>query len=93
MLSHAKLSESFWGEAVKPDVDKINLSPIVPLDGAILEEIWSGDKVSYNHLKVFDCRAFIHILKNERAKLDSNRVYLSRITKKRVLLPTLGSYK
>ena len=39
MLSHAELPKSFWGEAVKTVVDIINLSPSVPLDGAIPEEI------------------------------------------------------
>ena len=65
MLSHAKLPKSFWEEVVKTTVDIINLSPSVPLDGAIPEESWSKQKVSYNHLKVFCCRAFIHIPKDE----------------------------
>jgi len=71
MLSHAKLPKSFWGEAVSTVVGIINLSPLVPLDGAIPEEIWSNQKESYNHLKVSDCRAFVHIPKDKRAKLDS----------------------
>lgn len=71
ILSHAKLPKSFWGEAVSTIVDIINLSPSVPLDGDIPEEVWSGKKVFYNHLKVFGCRAFVHIPKDERAKLDS----------------------
>ena len=65
MLFHAKLPKSFWGEAVKTAVDIINLSHSVPLDGAIPEEIWSRKKVSYNHLKVFGCRAFVHIPRDE----------------------------
>jgi len=36
-------------------VDIINFSLLVPLDGAILEEIWSKDKVSNNHVKVLGC--------------------------------------
>jgi len=56
---------------VKTVVDIINLSPIVPLDGAIPKEIWSKQRGSYNHLKVFDCQAFVNISKDERAKLDS----------------------
>ena len=27
--------------------------------------------ISYDHLRVFSCRAFVHVLKNERFKLDS----------------------
>jgi len=56
---------------VKIAVEMINLSPTVPLDGDILEEVWSERKVSYNHLKVFDCQVFVHILKDKRAKVDS----------------------
>jgi len=39
VLSHAKLPKSFWGEAVKTAVDIVNLSPSIPLDGTIPEEI------------------------------------------------------
>ncbi|MCI47137.1 retrovirus-related pol polyprotein from transposon tnt 1-94, partial [Trifolium medium] len=28
-------------------------------------------EVYYNHLKVFGCRAFVHVPKDERSKLDS----------------------
>ena len=65
MLSHAKLSKTFWGEALKTAVDIINLTPSVPLEGDVPEEVWSGKKVSYNHLKVFWCRAFVYIPKDE----------------------------
>ena len=41
------------------------------MEGAIPEEVWTGKKASYNHLKVFGCRAFVHIPKDERAKLDA----------------------
>ena len=43
--THAKLPKSFWGEAVKTTVDVINVSLATPLDGDILEEIWSGKGV------------------------------------------------
>ena len=52
-------------------VDIINLTSSVPLNGDIPKEVWSGKKVSYNHLKVFGCRAFVHIPRDERAKLDA----------------------
>jgi transposase InsO family protein len=70
MLSHAKLPRSFWGEAMMTAVDLINLSPSVPLNGEVPEKIWSGKNVSYDHLRVFGCRAFVHIPKSERSKLD-----------------------
>ena len=71
MLSHANLPKSFWDEAVKTAMTLINLSPSQPLKGKIPEEVWYGKKASYNHLKVFGCRAFVHIPKDERVKLDA----------------------
>ena len=72
MLSHAKLPKSFWGEAMMTTVELINLSPLTPLNGKVLESFWIGKKASYEHLKVFGCKAFVHNPKNERSKLDGN---------------------
>ena len=71
MLSHAKLPKSFWGEAMRTTVDLINLSPSVPLQGDVPERVWRGKDISYNHLRVFGCKAFVHIPKDERSKLDN----------------------
>ena len=71
LLSQAKLPRSFWGEAMKTTVDVINLSPSYPLNGDVPERLWTGKDVSYEHLRVFGCRAFVHIPKDERSKLDS----------------------
>ena len=70
MLSHSKLPRSFWGEVMRTVVDLINLSPSVPLNGDVPEKFWTGKEVSYDHLRVFGCRAFVHIPKDERSKLD-----------------------
>ena len=71
MISHSNLPKTFWGEVMKTVVDLINLSPSRPLNGEIPEEVWSGKKASYSHLRVFECKAFVHISKDERAKLDA----------------------
>ncbi|KAL4323581.1 hypothetical protein GQ457_11G003910 [Hibiscus cannabinus] len=71
MLSNAQLSKSFWGEAVKTATKIVNHSPSSALDGEIPEQVWIGKKVSYEHFKVFGCRAFVHIPKDERSKLDA----------------------
>ena len=34
-------------------------------------KIWFGKNVNYDHLHVFDCKAFVHIPKDERSKLDA----------------------
>ncbi|MCI62795.1 E3 ubiquitin-protein ligase RF298-like, partial [Trifolium medium] len=57
MLSHAKLSKAYWGEAMKTAVDLINLSPSIPLEGDVPNTVWTGKDVSYGYLRVFGCRA------------------------------------
>ncbi|PKI66050.1 hypothetical protein CRG98_013545 [Punica granatum] len=61
MLFQAKLSKSFWGEAMRAAVDLINFTPSVALDGDESQHVWIGKEVSYKHLKVFGCRASVYI--------------------------------
>ena len=67
MLSHAKLPNQFWAEQLMIAIYAINLSPW----GDIPQKVWLGKEVSYKHLKVFGCRAFVHVPRDERSKLDS----------------------
>lgn len=55
---------------MKTIVDLINLSPSVPLNGDVPKRVWIRKDISLDHLRVFACRAFIHILKDKRSKLD-----------------------
>lgn len=71
MLSHARLPKVFRGVALMTAVDLINLSPLAPLNGDVPNRFWTCKDVSYNHLKVFSCRVFVHVPKDERSKLDS----------------------
>ena len=71
MFSHAKLAKSFWGETMSTTVDLINLSPSCLLKGDILERTWTVKFVSFGHLRVFGCRAFVHVPRDEQSKLDS----------------------
>jgi transposase InsO family protein len=71
LLSHAKLPKHFWGEALMTAVYLINLSPSYPLQGDVPNRVWYNKDVSYDHLKVFGCKAYVHIPQDERSKLDS----------------------
>ncbi|GJZ46052.1 putative RNA-directed DNA polymerase [Tanacetum coccineum] len=64
------LPTSFWGEALNTAVHVINLTPCVPLRFDVPDRVWSGKDVSYRHLRVFGCKASVHIPKDERSKLD-----------------------
>ncbi|GJV49100.1 retrovirus-related pol polyprotein from transposon TNT 1-94 [Tanacetum coccineum] len=70
LLSHAGLPVSFWGETLNTAVHVINLTPCVPLRFDVPDRVWSGKDVSYHHLRVFGCKASVHIPKDERSKLD-----------------------
>ncbi len=49
----------------------INRGPSTPLGCGILEEAWTGKKVSYSFLKTFGCEAFSHIDSKNRTKLEA----------------------
>ncbi|KAK8974716.1 hypothetical protein V6N11_013182 [Hibiscus sabdariffa] len=34
-------------------------------------KVWFGKDVSYDHLRVFSCKAFVHVPKDKRSKLDA----------------------
>ncbi|KAM1516880.1 hypothetical protein ACFX10_015793 [Malus domestica] len=60
MLRTAKLSKHLCGEAVRTAYYLINRSPSVPLGIDVPERVWTGNDVSYSHLNVFGCKAFVH---------------------------------
>ena len=49
----------------------INLSPAVALQSNVPNSVLYGKDVSYDHLRVFGCKAFVHVWKDERPKLDA----------------------
>ena len=71
LLSDAKLPKSFWGEALNTVAHVINLTPTIALEGDVPDKVWYGRDVSYDHLRVFGCKCFVHVPKNERSKLDT----------------------
>ena len=70
MLKLDKLPKSFWGEVVNNAVYLINRSLSVSLDFDIPSRVWIGKDVPYSHLKVFGCKAFMQVPKEQRSKLD-----------------------
>lgn len=68
MLSCQK---KFWGKALMTVVEIFNRSPIAALKVNVSLKSWSD--ISYKHLRVFGCGAFVHILEGKRSKLDNNK--------------------
>jgi len=52
-------------------VHVINLSLDVALNNKVSKKIWFGKNVKYDHLRVFGYKAFVHVPKDERSKLDA----------------------
>ena len=46
------------------------LSICLHFDSDVPNRVWFDKDVSYDHLKVFGCKACVHVLKDERSKLD-----------------------
>ena len=70
MRLHAGFRLQFWADVVDIVLYLINRRPSSSLDGGIPEEAWIDRKVNYSFLKPFSCEAFVHINKENRAKLE-----------------------
>ncbi|CAA7036371.1 unnamed protein product [Microthlaspi erraticum] len=68
LLSEMGLKESFWAEASSTVVYMINRTPSTPLNFRIPEEIWSGKKPEYSHMRRFGCLVYYHV---DQGKLKS----------------------
>lgn len=69
MLHAASLPLKFWGEAVTTAVYLRNRSPTRALNGVTPYEAWRGEKPDLFHLRVWGCRAFMHVNHINRTKL------------------------
>ena len=74
MLHAAGLPLSFWEFAVMTAVYLRNRSPTKALTDATPYEAWRGDKPDLSHLRVFGCRAYMHVDKTKRSKLQPRSI-------------------
>jgi hypothetical protein len=68
LLSHVKLPKHYWSEALMTALYLINLSPSYPLQGDVPNRVWYNKDISYDHHKIFGCKAYVHIPQDERSK-------------------------
>jgi hypothetical protein len=71
MLHHSGLSDGFWAEALLTTVHIINMSPSRPLGSKIPQELWTQRKPDYGKLRMFGCKAYALVTKDDRRKLES----------------------
>lgn len=69
MLFDAKLPTKFWGEAVVTAAYLVNRIPRRECNKSP-EELWSGKKPDLSNLRIFGCKAMIHIPSVKRNKFD-----------------------
>ena len=67
MLVELHLPASFWSEALFTFLYVGNRSPTSSLPSKHTPyELWFGKKPDLSHLKVFGCRAYVHVQKDKR---------------------------
>lgn len=71
MLSDSGLPKRFWAEAVNTATYLRNRSPTKVLSNVTPTEVWTGEKPDVSGIRVFGCKAYSHIPRSERGKLDS----------------------
>jgi hypothetical protein len=72
MLSGAELGQKLWVEAVGTTCYLVNRSPSLALDDKNPHKVWTGNKTSLEHLRVFVCDAYVHVPNKNRSRLDKN---------------------
>ena len=71
MRLHVGLPKTFWANAISTIAYLIYRGPVIPMEFRIPEEVWSGKKVKFSHLKVFGCVFYVHIDSAARGKHDA----------------------
>ena len=81
IMSHAKLTNTYWVEALTTIVYIINMSPFVPLVGDVPHRVWTGKDVSYRQLRVFGYLAYVRVAKDQRIEIGQQKstMYFLRV--------------
>ena len=73
MLHDQDIPMHLWEETTRTSVYVKNCTPQRVLENKTTEELFSGKKPEFSHLKIFGCPVYIHIPKEKRIKLDPSR--------------------
>ncbi len=61
---------NYWAKAIASAKYIQNRLSTKLVFGIVLKEVWSGEKPSITNLKIFGCKAYSHIPKKRRRKLE-----------------------
>jgi len=73
MIHDQDLPMYLWGEACSTTVYVQNRSPRRILGDKTSEEVFTGEKPSVGHLRIFGCPVYFHVAKQKRSKLEPSR--------------------
>jgi len=74
MLHARDLPRSLWGEALTTAAYIRNRCPADALGGRTPEEAWTGSVPDISNMRVFGCKAYVHVPNERRNKLDAKAV-------------------
>ena len=74
MLHEADLPKGWWAEAISTAVYLRNRFPTARLKNLSPYEAWTDHKPNLKHLRVFGCKAWVHVPKATRKKLDNKAI-------------------
>lgn len=74
MLFDANLPPTFWEEAANTAVYIRNRAPNSTLNNVTPHEVWTGQPADLSHLRVFGCRAWVHVPDEVRRQLEPKSV-------------------
>ena len=69
MLTDAELPDTYWYDTLTYATHLHNVSPTRALEDMTPEEVYSGNKLDVSCLRVFGCKAFVHIPDKQHTKL------------------------
>ena len=75
MLSDTGLPNIYWGDAILYAMHVLNRVPTHAIDGDLTpHKAFTGNKPSVAHLRIFGCRAHVHIPDEKQRKLDAKSI-------------------
>ena len=69
-LFDGNLPRISWAECVRHITDLVNMTPSSVTNNKTPYELWYDKKPSVMNLRVFGCKAFVHVPESHRDKLD-----------------------
>ena len=75
MLFNAGLPNAYWGDAILYAMHVLNCVPTHTIaDGLTLHEVFTGNRPSVAHLRIFGCKVHVHVPDKKWQKLDTKSV-------------------